>query len=303
VRRLVSGGVPEVDGRVFESDMPLATTQTPFIVLRFSNDSIISGWGAKATPVFVWSFVGMEDEVASYRLLDQINSEVVNALTPDGQSAWIDEAAALGEPVTEQPGVLGSRYLVEYIGVAVQDTRDETLMAIARPVEFNLSATNFRHQQHWVLEEIAWNIEQMLPGVQTDPALATPTPTTPFVYSRFAQPPIPMEQAALEVWWMEAQVGVHVITPDPISRVGRLTDLAQALTPNTTEGWCVMHDSTGASPLQVSVIRGDATADAFHDGQLTLRARYIQTDTPDEDAVPVDHVVLTQPMKARAPIP
>lgn len=303
MRKLVLDGVPEVEGRVFEPDMPPATTPTPFIVLRFSNDGIISGWGAKATPFFVWSFVGTEDEVASYRLLDQLNSEVVAALTPNGESAWIDEATSLGVPVVEQPGLLGSRYLVEYVGVAVQDTRDETLVAIARPVEFNLSATNFRVQVHPVLAEIAWSIGQMLPGVQTDPSQAVPTADSPFIYSRFIQPPIAMEQIALEAWWMEAQVGVHVITPDPISRVSRLTDLAAVLVPTTTEGWLVMHDSAGNSPLQVSVIRGDANADAFHDGQLTLRARYVQTDIPPDSGPVVDHVLLTSPMEAKTPIP
>lgn len=304
VRRLIDTGVPEVGGRVFESDMPPAGTATPFIVLRFGNDSLISSWGARATPVYVWAFVGEQDAVASYRLVDDLNSKVVAALTPGGEAAWIDEATALGQPVAAQPGLLGNRYLVEYVGVAIQDTRDETLQAIARPTEFNLSATNFRAQDHAVLVEISQAIVAALPGVQTDPAVASPTAASPLIYLRFDQPPIASEQLTLESWWMEAHVAVHVITPDPVSRVDRLVDLANAMVPNTTEGWHVVHDSLGKNPIQMGIVRGSASADAFQEGQLTLRVRYIEVDTSDwPAAVPVDHVTLSTPVKGKAPIP
>jgi hypothetical protein len=303
LRRLVVAGLPEVDGRVFEGDMPPGGTPTPFVVVRVSNDSVISSWGARTTPVFIWSFVGLQDQVASYRLIDQLNSEVVLALTPNGEAAWLDEAAALDEPVQQQPGVLGARYLVEYMGVAVQDTRDETLEAIARPLQFNLAATSFRKQDHPVLAEMAYSLGQLVPSIQTDPTTATPTAASPLVYLRFSQPPLPTEQIALEAWWMEAQVNVHVITPDPISRISRLTDLGAALVPTTTEGWHVMHDSQGQNPLQVAILSGNATADSFAEGQIVLRARYVMWEPDEDTGPPVDHVILTSPMEARTPIP
>lgn len=306
VRRLVDAGVPEVNHRVFEGDMPPAGTETPFIVIRFGNDSLITGWGAVGTPVYVWAFVGMQDVISSYRLLDQLNSEVVTALTPNGSSVWIDEATALGQPVSQQPGILGSRYLLEYQGVSVQDTRDETLEAIARPVEFILAATNFRKQDHVALVELAYAFGQMMPVAQTDPTTAHPTAAAPFVYSRFSQPPLPVEQVTLDAWWMEGMVNVHVITPDPLSRIDRLIDLGQALQPNTTEGWHVIHDAAGQNPIQLALVRGDASADAFQDGQMTLRLRYIEVDPsgwPQPGEVPVDHIQLTSPMKVSEPIP
>src|SRR4051794_12004958 len=147
IRRAISAALPEVEGRVFENDLPLPNTKTPFVVVRMGNDSVISSWGARATPVQVWPFVGIGDAVASYRLLDLMIDHIVAALTPNGESAIFDEAAAMSTAVNQTPGRLGNRYLISYNGVMTQDTRDETLQALTRPISFDVIALVWRSEE------------------------------------------------------------------------------------------------------------------------------------------------------------
>lgn len=278
VRRLIVQNVPEFGGRVFENDMPMPGTPTPFAVIRMGNDSVITNWGARATPLMIWPFVGENDDQTTYRLLDLLISKIVAVLTPNGESGIIDEAAALGTPVNQTPGVLGQRYFVTYNGVMMQDTRDETLQAITRPIQFTLSTLVWRSEESQpFIAALANETKTNLPSAQTDPTLANPTDANPFVYWRWAQSPVPVEQLTLDAWWEEGTVMGHVLTPNPINRQDVVERIVSLFAINTVEGWHVLHSANGW-PFQVLVARADATADPFAAGQITLRCRTINAD-------------------------
>lgn len=277
-RRVIAAGVPEFGGRVFENDLPPVGTETPFAVVRMGNDSVITMWGARGVPMQVSPFVGMDDPVASYRLLDLLNSKIVAALTPNGESSLLDEAAALGIAPQQTPGVIGNRYFVTYTGVSTQDTRDETLRAITRPVEFSVSALVWRAEEAQpFIAALSAATQAAMPSAQVSPLLAAPTDVAPFVYWRWAQTPTPVEQLTLDAWWEEGTVMGHVLTPDPNTRIDALARVASAFTPNRNEGWHVLHSANGW-PFQVLVMRSDATADAMLQGQITMRCRTIMAD-------------------------
>jgi hypothetical protein len=263
---------------VYENDLPEPGTPTPFAVIRMGNDSTITNWGAKATPLMVWPFIGMSDDAVTYRLLDLLISKIVAVLTPNGESGIIDEAAALGTSVSQTPGALGQRYFVTYTGVMTQDTRDETLQALTRPMEFTLSTLVWRNEETQpFIATLAQATQNAMPTAQIDPTLSAPTDVAPFVYWRWAQSPVPVEQLTLDAWWEEGTVMGHVLTPNAINRQDVVERVVSVFTPNLVEGWHLMHSPNGW-PFQVLVSRADATADPFAIGQITLRARTVNAD-------------------------
>lgn len=278
VRRLIASNVPEFGNRVYENDLPVPGTQTPYAVVRMGNDSVITNWGAKAVPVTVWPFIGMNDDKVSYRLLDLLNSKIVAVLTPNGESALIDEAAAMSTAVQQTPGVLGNRYFVTYTGVSVQDTRDETLQAITRPVEFSVSTLVWRPEEsNAFITALSLATAAALPSAQTNPQLSAPTDVHPFVYWRWSQMPVPVDQLTLDAWWEEGTVVGHVLTPNPNTRIDAIGQVTRAFSPNIVDGWHVLHTANGW-PIQVIVTLADATADAMTAGQITLRCRTTNAD-------------------------
>jgi hypothetical protein len=152
------------------------------------------------------------------------------------------------------------------------------LQAITRPISFDVIALAWRSEETQpFIATLAQATKNAMPTAQVDPRLANPTDANPYVYWRWAQSPVPVEQITLDAWWEEGTVMGHVITPNMVTRQDTVERVVYSFQPNLQDGWHLLHSENGW-PFQVLVARADAGADPFAQGQITMRCRTVNAD-------------------------
>ncbi len=249
IRQQLIDHIPEIAGRVFETDAAAADEEKPYLVMTKGSESDENDWAGISSMIEVWPYVAH----TQFRYVDSLVSAVIDAL----------DHRLLTDSVT------GEAILCRFTGSTSADMLDEKFNAITRGVQFEVFSLG------WLLHEplepdpasalSAW-AAQRFPSMQTDPQSWNPSDETPALYWRIAA--IRSIQTINWGAWIDATMRGHMLVP----RVpARNTWLDRTVRQLALDGHITMLDQ---SRMIIQRVSADSSLDPFRTGQIALDVRF-----------------------------
>ncbi|GAC41260.1 hypothetical protein [Paenibacillus popilliae] len=249
IRQQLIDHIPEIDGRVFETDAAAADEEKPYLVMTKGSESDENDWAGNSTLIEVWPYVAH----TQFKHVDALVSATIDAL----------DHRLLTDSVT------GEAVLCRFTGSTSADMLDEKFDAITRGIQFEVFSLG------WLLHEpvepdpvsalSVWTAERF-PNMQTDPRCWNPSDETPALYWRIAA----IRSVQTMPWgaWIDATVRGHMLVPRvPL----RNTWLDRTVRQLAFDGHVTMLDQ---SRMIIQRVSADSTLDPFRTGQIALDVRF-----------------------------
>ncbi|MDU7473622.1 MAG: 3'-phosphoadenosine 5'-phosphosulfate sulfotransferase [Paenibacillus macerans] len=249
IRKQLIDHIPEIGGRVFETDVAAADEEKPYLVMMKGTESDENDWAGTSNMIEVWPYLAH----TQFKHVDSLVSAVIDAL----------DHQLLTDSVT------GEAILCRFTGSTSADMLDEKFDAITRGVQFEIFSLG------WLLHEpvepdpasalSAWAAERF-PSMQTDPRSWNPSDESPALYWRMAS--ILSVQTMSWGAWIDATVRGHMLVPNVSARNTWLDRTVRQL---ALEGQVTMLDQ---SRMMIRRVSADSSLDPFRVGQIALDVRF-----------------------------
>ena len=266
VRQRLVDMVPEVGGRIFETDAAAQDEEKPYLVLMNGAEVDENDWAGSSTMMEVWSYVAH----TKFQYVDSLVQSVIAAL----------DHQLLTDSIT------GESILCRFTGSTSADMLDEKFEAITRGVQFEIFSLGWL--THTPLEPdpvsamSAWTAERF-PAMQIDPQTWNPSDDAPALYWRTAT----IRHVQTMPWgaWLDVTLRGHMLVPRIPLRNGWLERTARQL---ALDGQIAMLDQSRMTIQRVSV---DSSLDPFRTGQIALDVRFgILRPVPDDERLNHIHI-------------
>lgn len=194
IRQQLIDHIPDIAGRVFETDAAAADEEKPYLVMTKGSESDENDWAGISTMIEVWPYVSH----TQFAHVDALVAATIDAL----------DHRLLTDSVT------GEAILCRFTGSTSADMLDEKFDAITRGIQFEVFSLG------WLLHEpvepdpasalSAWTA-QRFPLMQTNPKNWNPSDDTPALYWRIAA----IRSVQTMSWgaWIDATVRGHMLVP------------------------------------------------------------------------------------------
>lgn len=249
IRQRLIDLVPDIAGRVFETDVAAEDEEKPYLVLTKGSESDENDWAGSSYVFEVWPYVSH----TKFQNVDRLVSAVIAAL--DNQL------------LTDS--VSGDSILCRFTGSTSADMLDEKFQAITRGIQFEVFSLGWL--SHTPLEPDPasamsdWT-ESRFPSIQTDPQSWNPSDDTPALYWRIAA----IRSVQTMNWgaWIDATLRGHMLVPRIPSRNTWLDRTVRQL---ALDGQVSMRDQ---STMIFQKVAADSSQDPFRVGQIALDVRF-----------------------------
>lgn len=248
IRQRLIDTIPDIDGRVYETDAAAEGEAKPYLVLTKGTQTDENDWAGRSTMMEVWSYVAH----TRFKYVDELSAAVLAAL--DHQLLTTET---------------GESVFVRFTGSASEDMLDEKFEALTRGMQFEVFSLAW--MAHAPLEPdpvtamAAWTAARF-PDMQTDPASWDPADDSPALYWRMAQ----VRNMQTMPWgaWIDATLRGHMLVPNAQARNHWLDRTIRQL---ALDGQVRMLDE---SPMVIQRVSADSSQDAFRAGQIALDVRF-----------------------------
>jgi len=249
IRQRLIDQIPEIGGRVFETDAAAEGEEKPYLVLTKGSEVDENDWAGSSTMIEVWSYVAH----TRFKYVDDLVSAVIAAL----------DHQLLTDPVT------GETILCRFTGSTSADMQDEQFQAITRGVQFEVFSIAWL--AHTPLEPdpvsamTAWTAARF-PEMQTDPQSWNPSDDAPALYWRNAA----IRGVQTMSWgaWIDATLRGHMLVPHTPARKEWLERTVRRL---AMDGHVEMLDQ---SRMTIQRVSADSSQDPFRVGQIAVDVRF-----------------------------
>lgn len=249
IRQQLIDHIPDIAGRVYETDAAAADEEKPYLVMTKGSESDENDWAGISTMIEVWPYVAH----TQFKHVDALVAAAIDAL----------DHRLLQDDVT------GEAILCRFTGSTSADMLDEKFDAITRGIQFEVFSLG------WLLHDpvepdpasalSAWTADRF-PAMQTDPRSWNPSDDAPALYWRIAT----IRSVQTMPWgaWIDATMRGHMLVP----RVpARNTWLERTVRQLALDGQITMLDQ---SRMMIQRVNADSSLDAFRTGQIALDVRF-----------------------------
>lgn len=249
IRQQLIDHIPDIAGRVFETDVAAVDEEKPYLVMTKGSESDENDWAGISTMIEVWPYVAH----TQFKHVDALVAAAIDAL--DHQLL--------------QDDVTGEAILCRFTGSTSADMLDDKFGAITRGIQFEVFTLG------WLLHDPVepdpasalsiWTAARF-PNMQTDPRNWNPSDETPALYWRIAA----IRSVQTMSWgaWIDATVRGHMLVPRVPSRNTWLDRTVRQL---ALAGHVTMLDQ---SRMTIQRVSADSSLDPFRTGQIALDVRF-----------------------------
>lgn len=249
IRQRLIDMIPDIAGRVFETDAAAADEEKPYLVLTKGSEVDENDWAGSSSMIEVWPYVAH----TQFKNVDSLVAAVIGAL----------DHQLLTDAVT------GDSVLCRFTGSTSPDMLDEQFQAITRGIQFEIFSLGWLSHDPVEPDPVsamsAWTA-QRFPVMQTDPQSWNPSDEAPALYWRKAA----IRSVQTMSWgaWIDATLRGHMLVPHVTARNTWLDKTVRQL---ALDGRITMLDQSRMSIQRVSA---DSSLDPFRVGQITLDVRF-----------------------------
>ncbi|MFF2887015.1 3'-phosphoadenosine 5'-phosphosulfate sulfotransferase [Paenibacillus sp. NPDC057967] len=264
IRQRLIDRIPDINGRVYETDAAAADEDLPYLVLAKGNESEENDWAGSSYMIEVWPYVAH----TLFQRVDKLVSEIISAL----------DHQLLTDTDT------GESILCRFTGSTSADMLDEKSKAITRGIQFEVFSFGWLLHQPIEPDPVSamsqWTAQRFV-EMQTDPQSWNPSDSSPALYWRTAS----IRNMQTTNWgaWVDATLRGHMLVPHVSARNIWLERCIRQL---ALDGHMSMLDQ---STMFIQKISADSSQDPFRVGQIAIDVRFGLLRT-SPDAMKLDQI-------------